>query len=65
VLGLTSSFVELPFEVINNTDLVMVIASSSLILVALALSRNNTILRSHGLVFVFLYAAYLVYVIGR
>ena len=65
VLGLTSSFVELPFEVINNTDLVMVIASSSLILVALALSRNNTILRSHGLVFVSLYAAYLVYVIGR
>ena len=65
VLGLTASFVELPFEVISNTDLVMVIASSSLILVALALSRNNTVLRSHGIVFVLLYVAYLVYVIGR
>ena len=65
VLGLTSSFVELPFEVISNTDLVMVIASSSLIIVALAVSRNNSILRSHGVVFVALYVMYLVYVIGR
>ena len=65
VLGLTSSFVELPFEVITNTDLVMVIASSALILVALAISRNNTIQRSHGIVFVSLYAAYLVYVVFR
>ena len=65
VLGLTSSIVELPFEVISNTDLVMVIASSALIIVALAISRNNTILRSHGFVFVALYVAYLVYVVGR
>jgi len=65
VLGLTSSFVELPFEVISNTDLVMVIASSALIIVALAISRTNTIQRSHGFVFVALYAAYLVYVVGR
>ncbi len=65
VLGFTSTFVELPFEVISNTDLVMVIVSSALIIVALAVSRSSTILRSHGLVFVSLYAAYLVYVVGR
>ena len=65
VLGLTSSFVELPFEMISNTDLVMVIASSSLIIVAMAISRNNTIQRIHGIVFVALYAAYVAYVIGR
>lgn len=65
VLGLTSSLVELPFEVISNTDLVMVIASSALIIVSLAISRNNTILRTHGIVFVSLYVAYIVYVIGR
>lgn len=65
VLGLTSSVVELPFEVISNTDLVMVIASSALIIVALAISRNNTILRTHGIVFVSLYAAYVAYVVGR
>jgi cation:H+ antiporter len=65
VLGLTASIVELPFEVISNTDLVMVIASSSLIIIALAISRNNTIMRSHGFLFVSLYAGYLVYVVGR
>ncbi|WP_405229744.1 calcium/sodium antiporter [Lentisalinibacter sediminis] len=65
VLGLTSSVVELPFEVLSNTDLVMVIASSAMIIIALALSRNSTILRSHGIAFVTLYVAYLVYVVGR
>lgn len=65
VLGLTSSVVELPFEVISNTDLVMVIASSSLIIIALAISRDNTIQRAHGIVFVSLYVAYVAYVVGR
>jgi len=65
VLGLTSSLVELPFEVVNNTDLVMVICSSALIILALVASRNNSILRSHGVIFIALYAGYLVYVINR
>ena len=65
VLGLTSSIVELPFEVISNTDLVMVIASSSLIIIALAIGRNNTVQRAHGIIFVSLYAAYVAYVVGR
>lgn len=46
-------------------DLVMVIASSAMIIIALALGRNSTILRSHGIAFVTLYVAYLVYVVGR
>lgn len=65
VLGLTSSIVELPFEVITNTDLVMVILSSALIIVALVSSRRYVILRSHGILFVTLYCAYLFYVVQR
>jgi cation:H+ antiporter len=65
VLGITSSLVELPFEVISNTDLMMVIASSSLIIIALAISKNNTVQRTHGIVFVSLYAAYVAYVVAR
>ena len=65
VLGFTSSLVELPFEVVNNTDLVMVICSSALIILALVFSRNNSITRSHGVVFIALYAGYLFYVINR
>lgn len=65
VLGITSSLVELPFEVVNNTDLVMVICSSALIILALVASRNNSVLRSHGVLFIILYAAYLYYVTTR
>ena len=65
VLGITSTLVELPFEMVNNTDLVMVISSSALIILALVISRNNSILRSHGAVFILLYAGYLFYVTTR
>jgi len=65
VLGFTSSIVELPFQVISNTDLMVVIGSSALIILALVSSRKNTITRAHGILFVCLYAAYLVYVVMR
>lgn len=65
VLGLTASVVELPFSVINNADIVMVIVSSSLVILAMVSSRKNSINRIHGVLFVILYAAYLIYVIQR
>ncbi len=65
VLGLTASFVELPFEVVSNTDIMVVIGSSALIILALVSSRNRTVNRAHGIVFVALYVAYLIYVVNR
>ena len=65
VLGLTSSIVELPFEVVSNSDLLVVIASSAMIIFALVSSRKNTVNRFHGVVFVAVYIAYLVYVVQR
>lgn len=64
ILGLTASIVELPFEVVSNTDLVMVIVSSAMVILALVTSRSNRILRGHGVVFVLAYAAYLGYLTG-
>lgn len=65
VLGSTSAIVELPFEAITNTDLVMVIAASSLVILALVSSRGRTIMRYHGVLFVVLYCAYVAYAIRR
>jgi cation:H+ antiporter len=65
VLGSTAAIVELPFEVISNTDLAMVIAASALLILALAASRTNTVRRSHGAVFVVLYGVYVWYAIVR
>lgn len=65
VLGLTSSIVELPFEVISNSDLLVVIGSSALIILALVSSRKYMVSRAHGVFFVALYAAYFAYVVQR
>jgi len=65
ILGITSSIVELPFEVVSNTDILMVIASSTLMILALVASRSTTILRGHGVLFIGIYIAYLVYVVLR
>jgi len=65
VLGFTSSIVELPFKVISNTDLLVVIGSSALVILALVSNRKTTIMRSHGIVFVGLYFTYLTYVVMR
>jgi cation:H+ antiporter len=65
VLGATATVVELPFEAVSNLDLVMVIVSSTLIILALVVSRNNTIMRLHGGIFVASYVGYLVYVVLR
>ncbi|MGD2128273.1 MAG: calcium/sodium antiporter [Lysobacterales bacterium] len=65
VLGLTSTIVELPFEVVSNTDLLMVIAASTMVLLAMVVSRKNAVMRWHGVVFVLCYLAYLAFVVQR
>jgi cation:H+ antiporter len=65
VLGIASLATELPFEVVSNTDLVMVIVASTLLLLALVSSRATCVLRVHGAIFVATYGAYLYYLIQR
>jgi cation:H+ antiporter len=65
ILGFTSALVELPFKVVNNSDIVMVIASSTMIILAMVSTRRRAILRWHGMVFVALYALYLFWVVIR
>ncbi len=65
ILGATASLVELPFEAVSNTDIVMVIASSSLVILALVASRSHSLRRMHGVLFILLYICYMSYVILR
>jgi cation:H+ antiporter len=65
VLGLTATIVELPFEAITNTDIVMAIVASTLVLVAMVVSRRLTITRTHGILFLLTYLGYLAFVIQR
>ena len=65
ILGVTASIKPLPFDVISNLDIVMVIAATMLILMAVVTSRSATISRLWGGVFACIYLAYMVYVVQR
>jgi cation:H+ antiporter len=65
ILGVTASIQELPFDAISNIDIIMVIAATMLILVAVVSSRTASISRIWGAIFVCVYGAYLVYVVQR
>jgi cation:H+ antiporter len=61
VLGVSALIRPLPFELVSNTDIVMVIVSSALLLLAMAVGRPNTVDRWEGWVFLGVYAVYLVF----
>ena len=61
VLGISALIRPLPFTLVSNTDIVMVIVSSALLLLAMAVGRPNTVDRWEGWVFLAVYATYLVF----
>jgi len=65
VLGITASIVELPFKIVSNVDLLMVIAASTMVILAMVVSRRNAVMRWHGIVFVLCYLGYLGFVVRR
>ena len=65
VLGVSALIQPLPFDVLSNTDLVVVVASSALLILAMAVGRPNTVERWEGWLFLAVYAAYLAFVGAR
>lgn len=65
ILGVSAVIRPLPFNVASNVDIMVVIASSCLILLALIIGRRLTIKRIEGIVLLLVYTAYLVYVVQR
>jgi cation:H+ antiporter len=65
VLGLSAAIRPLPFQVPSNADILMIIFSSTLLLIALVFSRKWLITRTTGAVFLVIYAAYTAFLIWR
>lgn len=65
VLGLSATINPLPFHVINNVDILVMVFSIVMILFALAFSGDRKINRASGIMFVLLYAAYMYYLFLR
>jgi len=61
VLGVSALIRPLPFDRVSNTDLVMVILTSALLVLAMAVGRPNTVDRWEGWAFLGVYAGYLTF----
>ncbi len=65
ILGVSSVIKPLPFNVASNVDILVVIASSCLILIAMLVGRRMEIKRVEGIIFVLAYVTYLFFVVQR
>jgi len=65
IIGISSLIRPLPFAVISNIDILVVIGASTALLFTMATGKKNIIDRWEGGVFVALYAAYIVYLVMR
>lgn len=65
ILGMSAVIRPLPFNVASNIDILVVIASTCLIFLALIIGRRFIIKRVEGIVFLLAYMAYLVFVVIR
>ena len=63
VLGISSVIKPLPFQTKNNVDIVMVIFASLLLFFSMFTGKKRSLDRWEGIVFVFLYAVYLTFLI--
>lgn len=65
VLGMSATLRPLPFDVVSNADILMVIASSAFLLLAVAAGSRVELDRRTGCAFVGIYAVYLGFLIWR
>jgi cation:H+ antiporter len=63
VLGVSSVIKPLPFEAKNNVDIGVVILASALLFVCMFSGKKRSLDRWEGIVFLFLYTAYLIFLI--
>jgi cation:H+ antiporter len=65
ILGVSSLVKPLPFKVVNNADIIVLMIASCLLILSLATGKKRAIDRNDGILFVSLYIAYLVFCIYR
>jgi cation:H+ antiporter len=65
ILGLSAIIKPLPFDVINNADILTIIGSSTLLLLAVAVGKRAVISRWEGWLFVIAYILYIVFLFIR
>lgn len=65
ILGVSAVIRPLPFDIASNSDIMMIIFSSALLLFAVAVGKGARIVRWEGGLFVVVYIAYIIYLLQR
>lgn len=65
ILGVSSVIRPLPFQVVNNDDILVLVFASSLVLFGLAVGKKDTIDRWIGALFLVLYIGYIAFLVQR
>lgn len=65
ILGISAIIHPLPFNVLSNYDIVMMIFASTLLILTMPIGQRNAIGRISGTIFLLVYAGYIVFLINR
>jgi cation:H+ antiporter len=65
ILGISAIINPLPFDVVSNSDIVMMIFASTLLIITMPLGKKNTIDRWNGTLFLVVYVSYIGFLIYR
>jgi cation:H+ antiporter len=65
ILGISAVINPLPFNVVSNADIMVMIFASTLLIIVLPIGKRNTIDRWNGILFLAIYIAYIVFLIQR
>ncbi len=65
ILGISAMIKPLPFDVISNTDILIIVLSSALLILTMAIGKKYVIERWNGALFLLGYVAYIVFLFNR
>lgn len=65
ILGVSALIKPLPFDLISNTDILMIIFSSTLLIIVVSIGKSYSIGRFSGILFVLVYGFYVWYLLQR
>ncbi|MFD2245738.1 calcium/sodium antiporter [Pontibacter ruber] len=65
ILGISALINPLPFNVLNNTDILMMIFASTLLILTIPFGQQNTVGRISGIIFLLVYFGYIAFLVQR
>ncbi|TPE43467.1 calcium/sodium antiporter [Pontibacter mangrovi] len=65
ILGLSAVISPLPFNQMNNADIVMMILASTMLILAMPIGKRNAIDRLNGIIFLLVYFSYITFLVMR